>query len=210
MKKEHKSMRHRIQREILLLLCLLAFVPVQGQTYEELWAQVEAAQKKGLVQTANRYVLEINGKARKEVNFPQALRSVLMNFTLMADVKPEIRFDSMLRMKKWMRTVSDPADKRVLHLVLGGMYLNQCNRVYRGASYTEAQKADDPSKWDGPTFRRQILRNGTDLRSGGMPCPASTGHWMTWTCWPMSMNGYMSLCLCPVWTAVSSMTTCSP
>ena len=157
MKKEHKSMRHRIQREILLLLCLLAFVPVQGQTYEELWAQVEAAQKKGLVQTANRYVLEINGKARKEVNFPQALRSVLMNFTLMADVKPEIRFDSMLRMKKWMRTVSDPADKRVLHLVLGGMYLNQCNRVYRGASYTEAQKADDPSKWDGPTFRRHAL-----------------------------------------------------
>ena len=60
MKKEHKSMRHRIQREILLLLCLLAFVPVQGQTYEELWAQVEAAQEKGLVQTANRYVLEIN------------------------------------------------------------------------------------------------------------------------------------------------------
>ena len=104
---------------------------------------LKRAQKKGLVQTVNRYVLEINGKARKEVNFPQALRSVLMNFTLMADVKPEIRFDSMLRMKKWMRTVSDPADKRVLHLVLGGMYLNQCNRVYRGASYTEAQKADE-------------------------------------------------------------------
>ena len=157
MKKEHKSMRHRIQREILLLLCLLAFVPVQGQTYEELWAQVEAAQEKGLVRTANRYVLEINRTARKEVNFPQALRSVLMNFTLMADVKPEIRFDSMVRMKKWMRTVSDPADKRVLHLVLGGMYLNQCNRVYRGTSYTEAQKADDPSKWDGPTFRRHAL-----------------------------------------------------
>ena len=52
--KSMQTMRRRIQREIFLLLCLLVFVPVQGQTYEGLWAQVEEVQKKGLVQTANR------------------------------------------------------------------------------------------------------------------------------------------------------------
>lgn len=157
MKKEHKSMRHRIQREILLLLCLLTFVPVQGQTYEELWAQVEAAQEKGLVRTAISPLHKLYQKASKERNFPQMARAQLLRKALQAEANAGNLYVFMKQMRKWGETWREPADKRVIQLILGSLYMSCDNRAYRGASYTEAQQADDPAKWDGPTFRQHAL-----------------------------------------------------
>lgn len=152
-----QTMRRRIQREIFLLLCLLVFVPVQGQTYEELWAQVEEAQKKGLVQTANRPLHKLYQKAAKARVFPQMTRALLLRYAFLAEAGRGKPYELMAQIRRWGERWNEPADKRVLQFMLGCLYMSYDNRVYRGASYSETQQADDPSKWDGPTFRRRAL-----------------------------------------------------
>ena len=150
-------MKRSIWRVILTVFFLLAFVPVQAQTYDELWAQVESAQKKGLVQTAFRSLHELYQKALEERNFPQMARAQLLRNAFQSEVYPESQFTFMKGMKAWVERCREPADKRVLNLVLGSLYMNQCKRVYRGVSHTEAQQADDPAKWTGDTFLRHAL-----------------------------------------------------
>ena len=76
-------------RLFLLAALLLGVLNVKGQSYKQLWAQVDDAEERDLPKTAMKFLEKIEDKARKEKAYGQLLKSTLYYARLQAEVAPD-------------------------------------------------------------------------------------------------------------------------
>ena len=81
----------RMKRVIINIVLMLLLIPMGafGQTYGELWKQVEDAQAKDLPQTAMAVLKKIESKAGKEKSYGQLLKATLLTAKLQAEIAPD-------------------------------------------------------------------------------------------------------------------------
>ena len=108
-----------------------------GQTYQQLWKQVEEAQEKDLPQTAIQQLERIEKKAQKESAYGQLLKSTLLHSRLQAEVSADSLQSSVARLERNVESLSDEALKAVYYTVLSKVYYN--HRGYFEDADTKSQ-----------------------------------------------------------------------
>ena len=151
-------MRRFILKSILLLTGLTACLSARSQSYEELWKQVETAQDSGRVGPIGKCLEQVWRKAGKERNFPQRLRALLLQIAYREAVRPRSIYPNMRRIKHWAETCREPADKRVLQMVLSHMYMRKANHRPDTVAHVDTLRADEPDAlWTGDRFRKEAM-----------------------------------------------------
>ncbi len=109
---------------MMTILAALLLVPMTllGQTYQQLWKQVEAAQDKDLPQTAIESLEKIEAKAQRERAYGQLLKSTLLHSRLQSEVAPDSLSPAVARLEKQLGQVSDEALQAVYATVLAKVY----------------------------------------------------------------------------------------
>ena len=109
---------------MMTILAALLLVPMTllGQTYQQLWKQVEAAQDKDLPQTAIESLEKIEAKAQRERAYGQLLKSTLLHSRLKSEVAPDSLCPAVARLEKQLGQVSDEALQAVYATVLAKVY----------------------------------------------------------------------------------------
>ncbi len=114
-----------MERRIYLIIAgLLLFIPMGlfGQTYQQLWKQVDEAQQKDLPQTAIGYLQKIEAKAQKERAYGQLLKSTLLHSRLQSEVSSDSLRPAVSRLEQQLESVSDSALEAVYATVLSRIY----------------------------------------------------------------------------------------
>ena len=151
-------MRRFILKSIILLTGLTACLSARAQSYEELWRQVETAQDSGRVGPIGKCLEQVWRKAGKERNFPQRLRALLLQIAYREAVRPRSIYPNMRRIKHWAETCREPADKRVLQMVLSHMYMRKANHRPDTVAHVDTLRADEPDAlWTGDRFRKEAM-----------------------------------------------------
>ena len=138
-------MRHLFyQAAGLLLTLLLSAAPVQAQSYEKLWKQVEQAREKSLPKTVVERTDLIYRKALAEQNSPQLLKAYLCREAAQRRLTPDSLYSDIARLERWADEEKNPTDRAILHSLLARTYVDywRDNR-YKLAGRTDV--ADEPS-----------------------------------------------------------------
>lgn len=106
----------------LLLMGLAGVLPLQAQSYEKLWKQVEQAGGKSLPQTVIRLTDEICRKAEREKNVPQLLKASLWRDHVQEQLTPDSFYVHLAAWEKWARTEENPVNRAILHSLLARCY----------------------------------------------------------------------------------------
>ena len=130
-----------------LVALLLMTMTVFGQTYQELWKQVEQARNKDLPQTAMEHLQKIEQKARKAGDYGQLLKASLLTSRLQAEVAPDSLLPAVKRLEQEMENTQDVALKAVYSTVLSQVYQENARQLGEDA----ASKVD--------AYRQQALQH---------------------------------------------------
>ena len=113
-------------RKVYFTLAAMLLMPmgILGQTYQQLWKQVQEAQEKDLPQTAIQQLERIEKKAQKESAYGQLLKSTLLHARLQAKVSADSLRSSVSRLEQKTEGLNDEALKAVYYTVLSKVYQN--------------------------------------------------------------------------------------
>ena len=91
-----------MKQKLLIMIAAMLLVPMGlfSQTYQELWKQVEQAQKKDLPKTAMEHLQKIEVKAQKAGDYGQLLKSTLLYSKLQAEVAPDSLLPAVKRLEQ--------------------------------------------------------------------------------------------------------------
>ena len=126
-------------RKVYFILAAMLLMPmgIFGQTYQQLWKQVQEAQEKDLPQTAIQQLERIEKKAQKERAYGQLLKSTLLHARLQAEVSADSLRSSVSRLEQKVEGLNDEALKAVYYTVLSKVYYN--HRGYFEDADTKSQ-----------------------------------------------------------------------
>ncbi len=116
-------------RLFLLAALLLGVLNVKGQSYKQLWAQVDDAEERDLPKTAMKFLEKIEDKARKEKAYGQLLKSTLYYARLQAEVAPDSLAPAVSRIEREYDETKDVALKAVYATVLSKIVSSNSGRV---------------------------------------------------------------------------------
>ena len=108
---------------IIVAMILLMPIGLFGQTYKELWKEVEQAQNKDLPKTAISHLEKIEKKAQAEKTYGQLMRSTLLHAQLMAEVAPDSLEPAVARLEQQEQQAKDD-------LVLQAVYDAVLSQIY--------------------------------------------------------------------------------
>ena len=113
-----------MKQKLLIMMAAMLLVPMGlfSQTYQELWKQVEQAQRKDLPKTAMEHLKKIEEKAQKAGDYGQLLKSTLMTSRLQAEVAPDSLLPAVKRLEEEAEKTKDVALKAVYCTVLSQVY----------------------------------------------------------------------------------------
>lgn len=115
-----------MKQKLFIIIAAMLLVPmgIFSQTYQELWKQVEQAQRKDLPQTAMEHLQQIESKAQKAGDYGQLLKSTLLYSKLQAEVAPDSLKPALIRLEEEVEKTQDMALKAVYCTVLSRAYAN--------------------------------------------------------------------------------------
>ena len=115
----------RMRKHIFNIVLAMLLVPlsISGQSYSELWKQVEDAQAKDLPQTAIAALKKIETKADKEKSYGQLLKASLLISKLQAEIAPDSLLTAVERLEqKEQEAAGDIPLQAVYDAVLAKIY----------------------------------------------------------------------------------------
>ena len=80
-----------MKQKLFIIIAAMLLVPmgIFSQTYQELWKEVEQAQRKDLPKTAMEHLQKIESKAQKAGDYGELLKATLLTSRLQAEVAPD-------------------------------------------------------------------------------------------------------------------------
>ena len=120
-----------MKQKLLIMIAAMLLVPMGlfSQTYQELWKQVEQAQKKDLPKTAMEHLQKIEVKAQKAGDYGQLLKSTLLYSKLQAEVAPDSLLPAVKRLEQEAERTQNVALKAVYSTVLSQVYQDNSRQL---------------------------------------------------------------------------------
>ena len=138
-----------MKQKLLIMMAAMLLVPmgIFSQTYQELWKQVEQAQRKDLPKTAMEHLQQIETKAQKAGDYGQLLKATLLTSKLQAEVAPDSLQPAVKRLERETESTKD--------LALKAVYCTVLSKVYEHNSYHLGEDAETVSQ----RWRQQALEH---------------------------------------------------
>lgn len=118
----------------LIVLLIMSFLaPVQAQTYDKMWKDLEVLEGKDLPKSVVSEAMKIYDKAKAEQNVPQMMKAYLTAMQYRALLTPDSLSVDMKGLEQWASRTTNIEDKSVLYSILGEMTMR--NDVKQGFNY---------------------------------------------------------------------------
>lgn len=125
---------------LIVLLVMSVFAPIQAQTYDNLWKELEVLERKDLPQSVISKAMKIYDKAKAEQNVPQMMKAYLTAMQYRSLLTPDSLKVDMNGLEQWASQTGSVEDKAILYSILGEMAMSA--DVKRGLGYLQASLKD--------------------------------------------------------------------
>lgn len=123
---------------VLLVMSLLA--PLQAQTYDRMWKELEVLERKDLPKSVIAEAMKIYDKAKAEQNVPQMMKAYLTAMQYRALITPDSLSVDIDGLEQWAQQSTDAVDKAVLYSILGEMTMP--DSLKKGFTYLQLSLKD--------------------------------------------------------------------
>ena len=144
------------------LLLVLAGVgsSLHAQSYDNLWKQVEQAEKKSLPETVVKLTGQIYRKGLQERNAPQMLKAYVCRSAYQEKLTPDSLYARLPQLEQWAQTEPDAVNRAILHSLLAEEYAGYARRNYSTLRNRTDVEGDDLSAdirlWTSAQFLRKV------------------------------------------------------
>ena len=125
---------------LIVLLVMSVFAPMQAQTYDNLWKELEVLERKDLPKSVISEAMKIYDKAKAEQNVPQMMKAYLTAMQYRSLLTPDSLKVDMNGLEQWASQTGSMEDKAILYSILGEMAMSA--DVKRGLGYLQASLKD--------------------------------------------------------------------
>ena len=125
---------------LIVLLVMSVFAPMQAQTYDNLWKELEVLERKDLPKSVISEAMKIYDKAKAEQNVPQMMKAYLTAMQYRSLLTPDSLKVDMNGLEQWASQTGSVEDKAVLYSILGEMTMSA--DVKKGLGYLQASLKD--------------------------------------------------------------------
>ena len=125
---------------LIVLLVMSVFAPIQAQTYDNLWKELEVLERKDLPQSVISKAMKIYDKAKAEQNVPQMMKACLTAMQYRSLLTPDSLKVDMNGLEQWASQTGSVEDKAILYSILGEMAMSA--DVKKGLGYLQASLKD--------------------------------------------------------------------
>ena len=116
------------------------FAPMQAQTYDNLWKELEVLERKDLPKSVISEAMKIYDKAKAEQNVPQMMKAYLTAMQYRSLLTPDSLKVDMNGLEQWASQTGSMEDKAILYSILGEMTMPA--DVKKGLGYLQASLKD--------------------------------------------------------------------
>lgn len=125
---------------LIVLLVMSVFAPMQAQTYDNLWKELEVLERKDLPKSVISEAMKIYDKAKAEQNVPQMMKAYLTAMQYRSLLTPDSLKVDMNGLEQWASQTGSMEDKAILYSILGEMTIPA--DVKKGLGYLQASLKD--------------------------------------------------------------------
>lgn len=125
---------------LIVLLVMSVFAPMQAQTYDNLWKELEVLERKDLPKSVISEAMKIYDKAKAEQNVPQMMKAYLTAMQYRSLLTPDSLRVDMNGLEQWASQTGSVEDKAILYSILGEMTMPV--DVKKGLGYLQASLKD--------------------------------------------------------------------
>ena len=125
---------------LIVLLVMSVFAPMQAQTYDNLWKELEVLERKDLPKSVISEAMKIYDKAKAEQNVPQMMKAYLTAMQYRSLLTPDSLKVDMNGLEQWAFQTGSMEDKAILYSILGEMTMPA--DVKKGLGYLQASLKD--------------------------------------------------------------------
>ena len=125
---------------LIVLLVMSVFAPMQAQTYDNLWKELEILERKDLPKSVISEAMKIYDKAKAEQNVPQMMKAYLTAMQYRSLLTPDSLKVDMNGLEQWASQTGSMEDKAILYSILGEMTMPA--DVKKGLGYLQASLKD--------------------------------------------------------------------
>ena len=125
---------------LIVLLVMSVFAPMQAQTYDNLWKELEVLERKDLPKSVISEAMKIYDKAKAEQNVPQMMKAYLTAMQYRSFLTPDSLKVDMNGLEQWASQTGSMEDKAILYSILGEMTMPA--DVKKGLGYLQASLKD--------------------------------------------------------------------
>lgn len=125
---------------LIVLLVMSVFAPMQAQTYDNLWKELEVLERKDLPKSVISEAMKIYDKAKAEQNVPQMMKAYLTAMQYRSLLTPDSLKVDMNGLEQWTSQTGSMEDKAILYSILGEMTMPA--DVKKGLGYLQASLKD--------------------------------------------------------------------
>ena len=125
---------------LIVLLVMSVFAPIQAQTYDNLWKELEVLERKDLPKSVISEAMKIYDKAKAEQNVPQMMKAYLTAMQYRSLLTPDSLKVDMNGLEQWASQTGSMEDKAILYSILGEMTMPA--DVKKGLGYLQTSLKD--------------------------------------------------------------------
>ena len=132
---------------------------LSAQSYDDLWKQLQEAERKSLPQTVIKLADQIYEKALKEKNAGQLFKAYLTKESQQEELTPDSSYVRYSHMEEWVKSETEPLNRAVMHSLLAEMYADYLNsNAYALTRRTDLvdEVPEDIREWTANIFIQRI------------------------------------------------------
>ena len=99
---------------LIVLLVMSVLAPMQAQTYDKMWKELEVLERKDLPQSVISEAMKIYDKAKAEQNVPQMMKAYLTAMQYRSLLMPDSLKVDMKGLEQWASQTGSVEDKAIL------------------------------------------------------------------------------------------------
>lgn len=125
---------------LIVLLVMSVLAPIQAQTYDKMWKELEVLEQKDLPQSVISEAMKIYDKAKAEQNVPQMMKAYLTAMQYRSLLTPDSLEVDMKGLEQWASQTGSVEDKAILYSILGEMTMT--DNIKKGFDYLQLSLKD--------------------------------------------------------------------
>jgi hypothetical protein len=146
---------------IASFLIIVFAMNTSAQSYDNLWKEIFAAQKKDLPKTVIDLCDKVIKKAQKDNNSGQLLEAYFFRAQNKEAISTDSTYSNIKALEEWCTTAKNPVDRMVIHSVLASAYAQFAreNQYDMPTNVTGVKPAEDIREWSRVQFHDAVVKH---------------------------------------------------